>query len=147
MADGVRLYYLDDIPTPYRLGVQRRIAQNWGSAFKIAYCAATEPGRNWTLDFSGLDVEILPGRQYRPKKQANPFSFKWNPTVAASLDAFRPDVVVLSGYVHPTMMRAARWCRRRHVPYAIVCETSCMTISSACRASSMFARTCASIRP
>ena len=120
-----RLYYLDDIPTPYRLGVQRRIAQQWGGAFRIAYCAEIEPGRRWSLDFDGLDVEFLPGRQWRPPMQRNPFSFKWNPTVIQSLEAFRPDVVVLSGYAHSTMRRTARWCRRKGIPYGIVCESSC----------------------
>ncbi len=122
---GPRLYYLDDIPTPYRLGVQRRIAQGWKSAFRIAYCAEAEPGRDWSLDFDGLDVEFLPGRQWRPPLQRNPFSFKWNPTVLESLEAFQPDVVVLSGYAHSTMRRAARWCRRNGIPYGMACETSC----------------------
>lgn len=124
MRDQPRLYYLDDIPTPYRLGVQRRIAEDWPGAFKLAYCAAGEPGRAWSLDFSGLDIEILLGRQYRPRRQVNPFSFKWNPSVAASLQSFRPDAVVLCGYVHPTMHLAARWCRKNKVPYGVTCETS-----------------------
>ena len=120
-----RLYYLDDIPTPYRLGVQRRVAERWGGAFRIAYCAEAEPGRSWSLDFDGLDVEFLPGRLWRPPLQRNPFSFKWNPTVLESLESFQPDVVVLSGYAHWTMRRAARWCRRNGIPYGMACETSC----------------------
>jgi glycosyltransferase involved in cell wall biosynthesis len=119
-----RLYYLDDIPTPYRLGVQRRIAALWPGAFRLGYCAAEEPGRDWTLDLSGLDVEILPGRQFRPKRQVNPFSFKWNPSVFSALQKFAPDVVVLSGYVHPTMLAAAAWCIARKIPYGVVSETS-----------------------
>ncbi|MDP2024891.1 glycosyltransferase family 4 protein [Sulfuriferula sp.] len=121
---GARLYYLDDIPTPYRLGVQRRIGEQWLGSFKITYCAASEPGRDWSFDFGDLDVEILPGRQYRPPNQVNPMSVKWNPSVRASLAAFRPDVVVLSGYLHPTMYLAALWCRQNGVPYAVACETS-----------------------
>jgi glycosyltransferase involved in cell wall biosynthesis len=123
-AGGRRLYYLDDIPTPYRLGVQRRVAGQWPGAFKIAYCAASEPGRDWTFDFGDVDVEVLPGRQYRPPRQVNPISIKWNPSVCTSLAAFRPDVVILSGYLHPTMYLAAQWCRQNGVPYAIACETS-----------------------
>jgi len=123
-AGGRRLYYLDDIPTPYRLGVQRRVAGQWPGAFKITYCAASEPGRDWTFDFGDVDVEILPGRQYRPPRQVNPISIKWNPSVCTSLAAFRPDMVVISGYLHPTMHLAARWCRKNGVPYAVACETS-----------------------
>jgi glycosyltransferase involved in cell wall biosynthesis len=119
-----RLYYLDDIPTPYRLVVQRRVADCWKGAFKIAFCAAAEAGRDWSFDFTGLDVEVLAGLQYRPKNQVNPFSFKWNPTVLRSLRAYRPDVVVLSGYVHPTMLLAAHWCQRHNVPYGSASESS-----------------------
>ncbi|MBT3069769.1 glycosyltransferase family 4 protein [Rhodomicrobium sp. Az07] len=125
-----RLYYLDDIPTPYRLGLHRRIAQDWPGPFKIAFSAESEPGRSWSFDFSGLDWEILQGRQWRPSGQINPFSFKWNPGVVRSLSAFRPDAVVLCGYVHPTMMRAARWCIARNIPYAVTCETSCRSSTS-----------------
>jgi glycosyltransferase involved in cell wall biosynthesis len=124
MTENPRLYYLDDIPTPYRLGVQRRISELWSGAFRLAYCAGAEPGRDWSLDLSGLDVEILPGVQYRPRKQVNPFSFKWNPSVLRSIKRFAPDVVVLSGYVHPTMLAAAAWCIVNRIPYGVVSETS-----------------------
>jgi len=125
MTEQPRLLYLDDIPTPYRLGVHRLVAKRWPGRYKLAFLAAAEPGRDWDLDLSGLDVQVLPGRQFRPRRQINPFSFKWNPTVVRMLEAFRPDVVVLSGYVQPTIVRAARWCVTRDVPYAVVCETSC----------------------
>jgi len=124
MRDSPRLYYLDDIPTPYRLGVQKLVAQRWTGAFRLGFCAKSEPGREWTLDFGDLEPEFLSGKQWRPARQVNPFSFKWNPGVARSLAAFRPDVVILSGYTHPTMWRAARWCVRNGVPYGISCETS-----------------------
>lgn len=124
MPDAPRLLYLDDIPTPYRMGVQKRIATDWPGAFKLAFCAESEPGRDWTLDYGDLAPEILEGKQWRPAGQVNPFSFKWNPGITRMLDAWRPDVVILSGYVHPTMWRAARWCLRNKVPYAVSCETS-----------------------
>ncbi|MCW3849346.1 glycosyltransferase family 4 protein [Sphingomonas sp. LB-2] len=127
---GKRLYYLDDIPTPYRLGVQKRVADEWPGAFRLAYCARSEPGRDWTLDFGDLKPDILEGHQWRPAGQVNPFSIKWNPGVGNALAAFKPDVVILSGYVHPTMWAAARWCRRNGVPYGISCETSARSSST-----------------
>jgi len=130
MHSPPRLLYIDDIPTPYRLGVHRVIAQRWPGPYKLLFLAAAEPGRNWDFDFTGLDVDILPGRQFRPPNQVNPFSIKWNPTVVSAMEAFRPDVVALSGYIHPPIIRAARWCLTRRTPYAIVCETSAR--STAC---------------
>jgi glycosyltransferase involved in cell wall biosynthesis len=119
-----RLYYLDDIPTPYRVGVQRRVAAEWGGPMRIAYCAASEPGRTWNLDLSDLDIEVLRGKQWRPARQVNPMSLKWNVGIWSSLAAFKPDVVVLSGYVHPTIYMAAYWCQKHGVPYAIASETT-----------------------
>lgn len=119
-----RLLYIDDIPTPYRLGVHRRVAMSWPGDFRVAFCAASEPGRKWTLEFEDLDVEFLSGWQWRPGGQVNPFSFKWNPSVIEALERFDPQVVVLAGYAHPTMMWSAAWCISHGVPYAIACETS-----------------------
>jgi len=119
-----RLFYLDDIPTPYRLSVQHEIAAAWPGPLRIAYCAASEPGRTWDFDYSGLDVEFLRGRQYRPKRQVNPFSFKINPGILYALSAWRPDVVVLSGYVQPTMLLAGLWCLWHKIPYGIASESS-----------------------
>jgi glycosyltransferase involved in cell wall biosynthesis len=125
-----RLLYIDDIPTPYRLGVHRVIAQRWPGTYKLLFLAGAEPGRDWDFDFTSLDVDILPGRQFRPPRQVNPFSIKWNPSIVPAMEAFRPDVVALSGYIHPPIIRAARWCLTQQVPYAIVCETSAR--STAC---------------
>ncbi len=124
MGLPLRLFYLDDIPTPYRIGVFRQVAQMWEGHFRIGFCAEAEPGRSFDIDLSGLDTHVLEGRQWRPLGQTNPFSFKWNPRVIAELEEFQPDVVVLSGYAHPTMLCAARWCLANRIPYAIACETS-----------------------
>ena len=130
MSEPPRLLYIDDIPTPYRLGVHRSIARRWPGPYKLLFLAGGEPGRDWDFDFTGLDAEILPGRQFRPPWQVNPFSVKWNPSIISAMEAFRPDAAVLSGYVHPPILRAARWCKARRVPYAVVCETS--RLSTAC---------------
>jgi glycosyltransferase involved in cell wall biosynthesis len=94
---------------------------------KIAFCAASEEGRSWSLDFSGIDVEFLPGRQFSNGSSANPFKLKWNSTVRQSLANFSPDVAVLSGYSHPTVQLAAHWCRQHGIPYGIVCESNLRT--------------------
>ncbi len=124
MTEPPRLLYIDDIPTPYRLDVHRLIAKRWPGAYKILFLAGAEPGRSWDFDFTGLDVEVLPGRQFAPMSARNPFQIKWNPSTRHALRSYRPDVVVLSGYVHPTVQVAAHWCRSNAVPYAVVCESN-----------------------
>lgn len=124
MANTPRLYYLDDTPTTYRLDVHRRISELWPGKFRLAFCAASEPGRTWSFDFRGLDVQILKGWHFQPGQQINPIAIKANPGAWRSLTKFRPDVVVLSGYMQPTVQLAALWCRSHRVPYAIASETS-----------------------
>lgn len=130
MATPPRLLYVDDIPTPYRLGVLRLVAKRWPGAFKILFMAGDEPGRQWDLDLSGLDFEVLSGWQFRPPGQVNPFSFKWNPNILQMIRTFHPDVVALSGYIQPTVVGTALWCLKHGVPYGIACETS--SRSTAC---------------
>lgn len=124
MDQDLRLFYLDDIPTPYRLDVHRRVAELWPGRYRVGFCAAGEPGRTWDLDFEGLETEILYGWQHRPRRQVNPISLKLNPFVWRSLDRFRPHAVAISGYMQPTAHAAAAWCRWHGVPYATACETS-----------------------
>jgi glycosyltransferase involved in cell wall biosynthesis len=124
VGNTARLYYLDDAPTPYRLDVHKRISELWPGQFRLVFCAASEPGRTWSFDFRGLDVQILKGWHFQPARQINPIAIKANPGVWRSLTKFRPDVVVLSGYMQPTVQLAALWCRSHRVPYAIACETS-----------------------
>lgn len=124
MSCNFRLFYVDDIPTPYRVGVFHRFSRIFDGVFHVAFCAADEPGRSFEIDTSGLDTQVLKGYQLRPIGQVNPFSFKFNPNIVKSLNAFKPDVVILSGYAHPTMWIAAIWCMSHDIPYAISCETS-----------------------
>lgn len=120
----VKFLYIDDIPTPYRLGVMRYFASIFTGEFKVLFCAHSEPGREWKLDFGSLNYEVLHGYQWRPKKQKNPFSFKWNPEITKKIRRFSPDIVVISGYVHPTMQFASWFCRKNNIPYGMVSESS-----------------------
>lgn len=121
---GIRVYYLDDIPTPYRLGVFKLIGKRFDGVFKVGYCASEESGRSWDLDFSGIDFEFLKGWQFRPPFQINPFSFKVNFSVIRALSLFKPDVVILSGYSHPTIFLAAIYCGFHKIPFSVVSETN-----------------------
>lgn len=121
-----RFLYVDDIPTPYRLGVFRRFAQLFPGTLRIAFLAGAEPGRAWNLSFEGLDVVVLPGSQWRPPRQRTPFSYKWNPGITDCIRAFRPDVAAVSGYIHPSIHAATCVLRRRGVPYGVASESSAL---------------------
>jgi glycosyltransferase involved in cell wall biosynthesis len=125
----VKILYLDDIPTPYRLGIHRRISAIHEYQYQVVFCASEEPGRTWELDFTGIEYRVLTGWKCRPPGQVNPFSYKLNMGVTKLFSDYRPDVVVLSGYVHPTMWLAASWCRRNGIPYGVTSESSTYTES------------------
>lgn len=130
LDNSLRVYFLDDIPTPYRIGVLHEFVSKFNGRLRVGFCASEEPGRKWDIDLSNLDCEILPGFSWRPPKQKTPFSFKMNFCVVKSLQKFKPDVVVLSGYTHPTIQLAAEWCRRNDVPFGITCETNLLNTTS-----------------
>lgn len=119
-----RFLYIDDIPTPYRLGVFRRFASIFPGTFRIGFLAASEPGRDWSLSLDGLDTVVIPGMQWRPARQRTPFSYKWNPGISRLIRAWRPDVVAVSGYVHPSIQLATHTLRRMGIPYGVSCESS-----------------------
>ena len=126
----IKLLYIDDIPTPYRLDIFKSFQLKTDVQFKLWFCAESEPGRTWDLDYGALDYEILNGKQWRPIKQKNPFSFKWNTGIRRKLKEYNPDMVILAGYMHPTMQIAAWWCRRNNIPYGTTCESSFLQSSS-----------------
>jgi glycosyltransferase involved in cell wall biosynthesis len=120
----MKLLYIDDIPTPYRLGVFKLLKQNLSGTFKVLFCSKYEPDRNWKLNFSDLDYEILHGIKWRPKNQKNPISFKLNLNIISKIKKNNPAIVVLCGYMHPTMQLAAWYCRKKNIPYGVSCESS-----------------------
>lgn len=120
----MRVFYLDDIPTPYRLGVFKALAGKLGENFKVGFCAGEEPGRNWNLNFSGINYKVLDGFQWRPPFQINPFSFKINFSIIRALSEFKPDMFIVSGYTHPTVFIAITYCRLKKIPFSVVSETN-----------------------
>lgn len=120
----MKIYYLDDIPTPYRIGVFKKLSEKLPQEFKVGFCAKAEPGRTWELAIDGFDHEFLSGFQFRPPFQMNPFSFKVNFSVLKALRIYKPDVVVMSGYTHPTVFLVALYCIVKKIPFGVASETN-----------------------
>jgi len=127
----MRVFYIDDIPTPYRLSVFRKITERYEGEFKIGFCADAEPGRTWELNFDEINSECIKGFQWRPPFQINPFSIKINLSIISVLNTYKPDLVIMSGYTHPTIFLAVLYCWIRKIPFGIVSETNehCSSIS------------------
>ena len=112
-APGLRLAMVTNIPAPYRVPVLNRIAALPGVTLRTFYGARSEPDRHWDLPAFEHDHVFLPGRLVERHGRY----IHHNPAVWRALGAFRPDVVVTTGY-NPLHLTAWGWTllhRCRHV--------------------------------
>jgi glycosyltransferase involved in cell wall biosynthesis len=93
-APGLRLALVTNIPAPYRVPVLNRIAALPGVTLRAFYGARSEPDRQWDLPAFEHDAVFLPGRIVERHGRY----IHHNPAVWGALRAFRPDVVVTTGY-------------------------------------------------
>ncbi len=116
-----------EIPVPYRSPMFEMISRIEGVELKVFYCAESEFGRDWSLNFrQDYDFEILKGWSI-PIKGKKLFSFKINPSVWGKLENGNFDAVVLGGYAHFTMLMAVYWCLFNKVPYVLMSESQHLT--------------------
>ena len=131
MPDPVlRVAVLSELPTPYRLPLFRRVAEEPSLDVTVLYYARTEADRDWALDVQeeGSEsprVEFLPGRALHVRGKRSLF-FHWNPGIAHRLKRGAFDVVVIPGWSMPTSIRAALWCRTSGTPYVVFSETNAL---------------------
>ncbi|MCR4411012.1 MAG: glycosyltransferase [Thermoguttaceae bacterium] len=115
----MRIAVITPKPTPYRDPFWNAVAGQPGVELDVFYCTAVGEDRPWQVDWQmRFRAEVLPRRRW-------PGLDGWydNPAVSDRLGATRYDAVVLGGYNHLTMLRAMRDCRRRSVPYLVMCES------------------------
>jgi len=106
-------------PTPYRDPFWNAVAAVPGVELDVFYCVAGTADRPWQRDWQcRFHAEVLP-RRWLPGLDG----CYWNPQVAERLAAKPYDAVLLGGYNHLTMLRAMVACRRRGVPYLLMCES------------------------
>lgn len=96
---------------------------------RIGLDATRDPGMGidiaWRTDLlAGYDHEFLPG--WERVANTNPGKVN-NPGVGKALSVFKPDVVLLHGYTHKTMLRALAWCVTHRVPAMMISDSSLHT--------------------
>jgi len=115
----MRLAVVTPKPTPYRDPFWNAVAALPGVELDVFYCTGGTGDRPWQVDWQmRFGAEVLP-RWRLPGLDG----CCYNPAVSARLAAKRYDAVLLGGYNHPTMLRAMVECRRRGVPYLLMCES------------------------
>ena len=108
-----RVAIVTNIPAPYRLRVFEVLSADSQIELKVIFCSEREPDRNWDLCAARFDQVHLRERfiSYRGR------FIHFNPDVWSALRAFRPDVVITTGF-NPTHLLAyayARWYGAEHV--------------------------------
>ena len=119
----MRIVFVSEIPTVYRTPLFRELAN--AVDLHVLYCAGTDPWRGDLTPAVEDHGEILPGISFGGSRGG--VNWKFNPLAWKRLSGLRPDVVVCSGYAHPTMQLTMLWCRTHKVPYVLHSESSDLT--------------------
>jgi len=110
----VRVALVTNIPAPYRMPVYRLVANEPGIEFKVFFCAGKEPDREWNVDTSGFAHQFMRERFITVRGRY----IHVNPDIWQTLNEFRPNVVITTGF-NPTHLLAYAWARKNraaHIP-------------------------------
>ena len=97
----LRLAIVTNIPAPYRVPVYNRLATQLNGALHVFYAIEREPDRNWDLPEFRHEHTFLQGRMYTRRGRF----IHDNPEVYERLKAFKPNVVITTGF-NPTHLYA-----------------------------------------
>jgi glycosyltransferase involved in cell wall biosynthesis len=128
----IRIAIVVSHPIQYFAPWYRALAVVPGTALKVLFCSKLGEETYYDRDFETevrWDIPLLDGYAFEfleSRKKINELTF-WatdNPGIGASLEKFCPDVVLIHGYSHRTMWRAARWCNRSRVPVMLTSDSN-----------------------
>ncbi len=119
------MLFLSEIPTPYRLPLYRRLAAESSLSIEIAFCAADEPDRPWSLgaELDGVPYRVLSGLHPRIRTRRNTFVYEINPGIAPLLVRSRPDLLVIGGYAVFAEQVALALCPLLRIPFLLHSES------------------------
>lgn len=113
---GVDVQVVYSIPSPYQEKLFERVGVSEGINLRVSYCSERTSDRDWEVDLGSYEHEFLQGRTLVGQRQ-------FNPGVALSIRRFRPDVLVVGGYAHPTMQMAIVTAWGLGIPVVLWCES------------------------
>lgn len=89
----------------------------------VYYCATGKPDRPWQVDWPrDFNYMELPSWNLAGFRGADASAY-WVPGLQARLASGDYNAAIIGGYNHPCMLAAMRTCRRRSIPFFLVCET------------------------
>lgn len=120
----MKIAVVTPIPTPYRDPCWEVLAQQPDVDLTVIYCAAGKNDRPWKTDSETFSYQRLFPRErnlFRTIGWGN--SCYWNSGIKPLLKTVSPDVVLVGGYNHLTMLAAVKYCRRNGIPWVLMCES------------------------
>ncbi|MDP0501751.1 MAG: glycosyltransferase family 4 protein [Verrucomicrobiota bacterium JB022] len=122
-ARPLRVAWVTSSPTPYKLPFFQRLSQREDLQLKFFFLTWKSSSRPWEISASqAIDYEVLPGINV-PTSLREKRYLRINPVIRQRLDPKKWDVVVISGYHHPTMWWAIQHCRRHNIPFVLQGES------------------------
>ena len=125
MSRKPRVLILSEIPTPYRLPLYRLIAEQGEVELEIAFCAASQPDRPWSIDaeLGSVPHRVLRGFPITKRSKTNTFVYEINPSVLPLLMRGRFDLLVIGGYAVFAEQVAIAFARATRRPYLLHVES------------------------
>jgi glycosyltransferase involved in cell wall biosynthesis len=119
----LRVYYLSEIPTPYRLPLLRRIAEHPNVELRVGFLSREHPDRPWANggDLDHIPHEFLPGLDVTVPLGRETAHVQLNGILGRRLRD--TDAVVVAGWSKPAELLAVAQARATHVPYLLHSES------------------------
>lgn len=124
LASRVRVGIVTNIPAPYRLPMYERLASAPGIDLHVFFCSGREADRAWDLDPLRVPHTFLNERVLHWRDRFIHF----NPDVWPRLRAFRPEVIVTTGF-NPTHLLAYAHARRHGARHVAMTDGTAMSES------------------
>lgn len=118
-----RVAWVTSAPTPYKLPFFQRLSRREDMALKFFFLTWKSASRPWEIEAGReLEYEVLPGINVPTSLREKRF-LRLNPVVRQRLNPRDWDVVVISGYHHPTLWWAIEHCRANKIPFVLQGES------------------------
>lgn len=112
------------IPTPYRDPFWEVFGNQDEVDLSVIYCSSGKADRPWSdeaTDFS--HSRLFPeGRNIFGSLEWGASCY-WNPAIKKHLHEIQPDIALIGGYNHFTMLSAVKFCNRNRIPWLLMSES------------------------
>lgn len=119
----MRMVVVTPIPTPYRDPFWERMSQRPDVELAVIYCATGRSDRPWHQETSYSYRRLFPVSRNLLSWRGEGASCYWSREITPLFRELRPDVALIGGYNHLTMLQSVRLCRNQGVPWLLMCET------------------------